>query len=106
MIKKNKELPLSAIEVLSQGLLDGGCSYATNFPGTYSQDVFSLLGGKQININEKVSYEMAFGASLAGKRAVCSLKNVGLSVAADSFLNSIITGVNAGIILIFMVVYG
>ena len=89
-----------ALLTLSQGLLDGGCGYTTCFPGFYSHDLAQLLGEKTIAINEKIAYEMAFGASLAGTRSVACMKNFGLNVAADPFLNSIITGVNAGLVLI------
>ncbi len=72
----------------------------TNFPGFYSQDIFNLLGGETISINEKVAYEMAFGASLAGVRTVVTFKSFGLNVAADPFLNSIVSGINAGLVLV------
>lgn len=92
---------IDSIKALKDGLLDGGCLYATNFPGFKSHDIFNALDpdGKS-SLNEKIAYEMAYGASLAGKRSVVTMKNVGLNVAADPFLNSLITGVNAGLILV------
>jgi indolepyruvate ferredoxin oxidoreductase alpha subunit len=50
--------------------------------------------------NEKVAYEEALGMSYAGKRALVSMKHVGLNVAADPLMSSAITGVNAGLVLI------
>lgn len=89
-----------ALEALAHGLIDGGCNYVTNFPGFYSQALFNLLNGKHISLNEKIAYEMAFGASLGGVRSVATFKSFGLNVAADPFLNSIISGVNAGLVLV------
>ncbi len=90
----------NALIALSEGFMDGGCEYVTNYPGFESHTLFSLLGGKTISINEKIAYEMAFGASLAGKNAVVTMKNVGLNVAADAYLHSIISGVGGGLVLV------
>lgn len=43
--------------------------------------------------------EVAFGASLAGKRSFCGMKHVGLNVAADPLYTCSYTGVNAGMII-------
>lgn len=90
----------TSLEVLAHGFLDGGCDYVSNFPGFHSHTLFELLSGKHIAINEKVAYEMAFGASLGGARSVVTFKNFGLNVAADPFLNSLICGVEAGLVLV------
>jgi indolepyruvate ferredoxin oxidoreductase alpha subunit len=44
--------------------------------------------------------EAALGMSYAGKRAMVCMKHVGLNVAADAFINSAITGVNGGLIVV------
>jgi hypothetical protein len=44
--------------------------------------------------------EAALGMSYAGKRAMVGMKHVGLNVAADAFVNSGITGVNGGLIVV------
>jgi len=49
--------------------------------------------------NEKVALEVAFGASLAGKRSFCGMKHVGLNVAADPLFTCSYTGVNAGLVI-------
>lgn len=91
-----------AIEAITTGLKDSGIGFVSNFPGSKSEIFFTELGGKTISLNEKIAYEEAYGASLAGKRSVVTMKNVGLSVAADPFLNSIISGVNAGLVMILV----
>jgi len=89
-----------AISSLAWGFRDGGVGNVTNYPGFFSQDVFFALGGKKISINERVAFEMAYGSSLAGRRSVVTMKNIGLNVAADSFLHAIISGVRAGLVVV------
>ncbi len=50
--------------------------------------------------NEKTAMEAALGMSYAGKRAMVAMKHVGLNVAADAFINSAITGVNGGVVVV------
>lgn len=47
--------------------------------------------------NEKVAMEVAFGASLNGARAACTMKHVGLNVAADPLFTMSYTGVTGGL---------
>jgi indolepyruvate ferredoxin oxidoreductase alpha subunit len=89
-----------ALDALIQGFQDGGCAFVANFPGFHSQTLYSGLGGKQISLNERIAYEMAYGASLAGKRSVVTMKGVGLNACADPFLHSVIAGVNAGLVIV------
>lgn len=91
---------LPAIEAISDGLIDGGGEVFTNFPGFISHQLFSKLGGKITSVNEKIAYEIAWGASFAGKRSVVTFKNVGLNDAADPFLNSMLVGTNAGLVIV------
>ena len=49
--------------------------------------------------NEKTAYEAALGMSYAGRSMVC-MKHVGLNVAADAFMNSAITGVHGGLVVV------
>ena len=50
--------------------------------------------------NEKTAMEAALGMSFAGKRSLVCMKHVGMNVAADCFINSAITGVKGGLIII------
>ena len=43
---------------------------------------------------------LPFGASLAGKRAFCGQKHVGLNVAADPLFTMAYTGINAGLVIV------
>ncbi len=90
----------NTLQALIDGLHDGGVQIVTNFPGFKSHELFSGLGGKTTSINEKAAYEIAWGASLAGKRSVVTFKNVGLDDAADPFLNSMLLKINAGLVVV------
>ena len=50
--------------------------------------------------NEKVALEVAAGASVAGARALATMKHVGLNVAADPLFTFSYTGVNGGLVII------
>src|SRR5208283_5571323 len=94
---KTEVLRLSNIEVMignqaiALGLVEAGIDLASAYPGTPSSEIlpavvdFKRRMGRNIHIewsvNERVAMEVAFGAALAGKKAVCMMKQVGLNVA-------------------------
>ena len=51
------------------------------------------------SVNEKVSLEVAIGASLAGGRALCAMKHVGLNVASDALMTLTLIGVKGGLVI-------
>lgn len=88
----------------ARGLYEAGCSLVSSYPGTPSTEITEEAAKfKEIYCewapNEKVALETAFGASLAGKRAFCAMKHVGLNVAADPLYTASYTGVNAGLVV-------
>lgn len=91
-------------KALARGLYEAGCSVVSSYPGTPSTEV-TEEAAKYEEIycewapNEKVAMEVAFGACLAGKRAFCGMKHVGLNVAADPLFTCSYTGVNAGLVI-------
>ena len=50
--------------------------------------------------NEKVSLEVAIGASFAGARSMVAMKHVGLNVAADPLMTMSYIGVRGGLAVI------
>ena len=91
-------------EAVARGLYEAGCSFISSYPGTPSTEITEFAAKyKEIYAewapNEKVAVEAAFGACLAGKRSFCSMKHVGLNVAADPVFTISYTGVNAGMII-------
>ena len=88
----------------ARGLYEAGCGVVSSYPGTPSTEI-TEEAAKYDEIycewapNEKVAMEVAFGASLAGKRSFCGMKHVGLNVAADPLFTISYTGVNAGMVI-------
>lgn len=105
----NKKLLLGD-EAIAQGAIDAGLSGVYAYPGTPSTEIteyiqsYQRTTGDNIHCrwctNEKTAMEAALGMSFAGKRALVCMKHVGLNVAADPFVNSSITGVNGGLVVL------
>ena len=98
-----KQLMLGNAAV-ARGLYEAGCSVISSYPGTPSTEITEeAVKFPEIYCewapNEKVAMEAAFGACLAGKRAFCAMKHVGLNVAADPLFTMGYTGVNAGLVI-------
>ncbi len=94
-------------EAVALGAIHGGISGAYSYPGTPATEIFEFVERRtddrvhtRWSPNEKVAYEEALGMSWAGKRAIVSMKHVGLNVAADAFVNSAITGVGGGLVVV------
>ena len=97
-------------EALAQGAIDAGLSGVYAYPGTPSTEITEFIQlsplAKERGIhsrwstNEKTAMEAALGMSFMGKRALVCMKHVGLNVCADPFVNSAMTGVNGGLIVL------
>lgn len=98
-----KELMLGNAAV-ARGLYEAGCQVVSSYPGTPSTEITEEVS-KYDEIycewapNEKVAVEVAFGASVAGKRSFAAMKHVGLNVAADPVFTMSYTGVTGGLII-------
>jgi len=105
-----QKLLLLGDEAIAQGAIDAGISGFYGYPGTPSTEIIEYAQKSPIvkekgihcewSSNEKTAMEAALGMSYAGKRAIATMKHVGLNVAADAFINSSITGVNGGLIVV------
>ena len=97
-------------EAIGRGIIEAGCTVAAAYPGTPSSEVLeSLVRWKkeldhpiylEWSINEKVAFEVAYGASLAGARSVAVMKMVGLNVASDPFMSAAYLGVRGGLVVV------
>ncbi len=95
---------LTLTEALATALLDSGVQVATNVPATGVSEVFDAFhkkSGKRIiySYNEEVAYTVAHGAALGGVRAAAILKSHGFAKAANSVIDSITAGTNAGFLV-------
>ena len=93
-------------EAIALGAIHAGISGVYAYPGTPSTEITEFIQGKAPEVrsrwctNEKTAMEAALGMSYAGKRALVCMKHVGMNVAADAFVNSAITGVNGGLVVL------
>ncbi|MCD5414767.1 MAG: indolepyruvate ferredoxin oxidoreductase subunit alpha [Clostridiales bacterium] len=92
-------------EAVARGAFEAGVTVAAAYPGTPSTEILENVAKyKEIysewSPNEKVSLEVAIGASIAGARSICAMKHVGVNVAADPLFTYAYTGVNAGLVLV------
>lgn len=97
-------------EALALGALNAGLSGAYAYPGTPSTEILEYVQSHPLtkdrkihshwSSNEKTAVEEALGMSYCGKRAIVSMKHVGVNVAADPFVNSGMTGANGGLLVI------
>ena len=93
-------------EAIALGAIHAGISGVYAYPGTPSTEIteFIQLNAPEVRsrwcTNEKTAMEAALGMSYAGKRALVCMKHVGMNVAADAFVNSAITGINGGLVVL------
>ena len=95
---------LSGNEAVARAVWDAGTRVAAAYPGTPSTEILEYLSlypdlYAEWSVNEKVSLEVAIGASLAGGRAFCAMKHVGLNVAADALMTQTLAGVVGGLVI-------
>lgn len=105
-----QKLLLLGDEAIAQAALDAGMSGMYGYPGTPSTEIMEYIQGsiqaadgavhREWSCNEKTATEAALGMSYAGRRTMVAMKHVGLNVAADAFINSAVTGVNGGLIIV------
>ncbi len=91
-------------EAFARGLYEAGCKIVSSYPGTPSTEITEEAAKydemyAEWAPNEKVAMETALGASIAGARAFCGMKHVGLNVAADPLYTAAYTGVNGGLVI-------
>ena len=105
--KPKTERVLLGDEAVAQAALDAGITAAYAYPGTPSTEIteYLLEHAKEWGrpkggwcANEKTAYEAALGVSMAGRRALVSMKHVGLNVASDPFVNSAIVKLTGGLV--------
>ena len=97
---------MSGNEAAARGAYEAGVKVCSAYPGTPSTEIFENLPQYKDSLycewapNEKVAAEVAYGASIAGVRSLCSMKHVGLNVAADPIFTATYNGVGKGFVII------
>ncbi|MCP4748282.1 MAG: indolepyruvate ferredoxin oxidoreductase subunit alpha [Desulfobacteraceae bacterium] len=95
---------LSGNEAVALGAFESGVKVASAYPGTPSTEImenFARYEGVYAEWapNEKVAMEVVVGSSMAGVRALTSLKHVGLNVAADPLMTLTYIGIKGGLVI-------
>ena len=90
-------------EAIARGAYEAGVKVSAAYPGTPSTEISeNIVKYPEIyaewSPNEKVAAEVAIGASIAGARAIVSMKHVGLNVASDPLYSGSYIGVNGGLL--------
>lgn len=96
---------LTGNEAIAQGAWEAGCKIASAYPGTPSTEILEYYSTlKDVYAewapNEKVAFEVASGAAIAGVRSLTAMKHVGLNVAADPLFTMAYEGINAGFVVV------
>ena len=96
---------LSGNEAIAYGAWEAGAAVASAYPGTPSTEIlehFARFPGvyAEWSPNEKVALDVAIGAAYAGKRALATMKHVGVNVAADALFYAAMTGAEAGLVIV------
>ncbi len=105
---ENTRIALMGNEAIARGALEGGVYVVTGYPGTPSSEVIMTLHrfGKELDlyvewaVNERVAFEVAFGASMAGARSLVTMKAPGLNVALDPIVSAAYAGTNGGLVIL------
>ncbi len=96
---------ISGNEAVARGAWEAGVTVASSYPGTPATEVLEALGRypdlyAEWAPNEKVAFEVAMGAALAGARSLVAMKHVGLNVAADPLMTGAYVGVRGGFVIV------
>lgn len=97
-------LLMSGNEAVSRAVWEAGVKVAAAYPGTPATEMLEVISTypdlyAEWSVNEKVSLEVAFGAAMAGSRAFCAMKHVGMNVASDALMTMTLTGVAGGLVI-------
>jgi len=95
---------MSGNEAVSRAVWEAGGKVAAAYPGTPATEMLEVISTypdlyAEWSVNEKVSLEVAFGAAMAGSRAFCAMKHVGMNVASDALMTMTLTGVAGGLVI-------
>jgi indolepyruvate ferredoxin oxidoreductase, alpha subunit len=95
-------------QAIARGAIEAGVQVFAAYPGTPSSeasetiiDLSKELGYyAEWSVNEKVAFEVAFGASTSGVRAMTAMKHVGLNVALDALNSANYMGAVGGLVVL------
>ncbi len=103
-----KKMVLLGNEAIARGAIEAGVAVTAAYPGTPSSEIafnfFQMSHESDLyfeySANEKVSLEVVAATANAGVRSMCTMKHVGLNVAADALMTLAYVGVKAGLVVL------
>jgi indolepyruvate ferredoxin oxidoreductase alpha subunit len=103
--KSEGQVLLSGNEAFARGAYEAGVVLAASYPGTPASEILlNVAEYKEIiadwAANEKTAFEIGIGSAMAGARTMVSMKQPGVSVALDAFINWSHTGTPGGFVLV------
>lgn len=94
-------------EAIALGAIAAGVQHVSGYPGTPSSEVLETIAKHrdeniyvEWSVNEKAAMEAAAGAAYTGARALVTMKQVGLNVAADPLMSLEYVGVKGGLVVL------
>ncbi|WP_295736436.1 thiamine pyrophosphate-dependent enzyme, partial [uncultured Oscillibacter sp.] len=95
-------------EAIVRGAVEAGINFAASYPGSPSSQVLGMLGKiarergfyAEWSANEVCAFQACTGASLAGGRALCVVKQNGLLCVADALHCAAQAGVKGGLVIV------
>ncbi len=96
---------LTGNQAIAYAARDAGIALGVGYPGTPSTEILETLVNledavAQWSPNEKTALEVAIGVAFGGRRALATMKHVGLNVAADPLFTVSYTGVAGGLVVL------
>lgn len=95
---------------IARGLVEAGLELAAAYPGTPSSEILpgivEFKKREKLNIhaewstNERCAFEVALGGAMAGRKAACMMKQVGLNVAFPSLLHGHSKNMKGGFVIV------
>jgi indolepyruvate ferredoxin oxidoreductase alpha subunit len=105
-----KRVLMMGNEAIARGAIEAGVKFCAAYPGSPSSEIIGTLARPEVaenfghhaewSTNEIVALEAVAGASFAGLRALCAMKQNGINVASDFLMSIIMSGVKGGLVLV------
>lgn len=105
-VDQEKRVPLTGNQAIARGFYEAGGLVAASYPGSPTVGIIQTIKEYEKSVycefstNEKVALEVAMGGSFGGARSLCSMKHVGVNIAADPLMTFTQTTINGGFILV------
>jgi indolepyruvate ferredoxin oxidoreductase alpha subunit len=93
-------------EAIARGARDAGAHSAYSYPGTPASEILPAFREcapdrfSQWSLNEKTALELAIAEAFSGRKALCSMKQVGLNASADPLFSAAYTGVKGALVIV------